>query len=85
MGCQDFDFVGVQQVAHRFRRGAEAVFPGAEQIVRFLKGPDGGQILVGGDAQGRVTNVFPRKEGSQIVLAGFCGELRFAVNDKVRS
>ena len=25
MRCQDFDFVGVQQVAHRFRRGAEAV------------------------------------------------------------
>lgn len=85
MGCQDFDFVGVQQVAHRFRRGAEAVFPGAEQIVRFLKGSDGGQILVGGDAQGRVIDVFPGKEGSQIVLAGFCGELRFAVDDEVRS
>ena len=66
-------------------RGAEAVFPGAEQIVRFLKGSDGGQILVGGDAQGRVTDVFPGKEGSQIVLAGFCGELRFAVDDEVRS
>lgn len=84
-GGQYLDFVGIQQVMHRFRCRAEAVFPRAEQGVRLLQGADCRQVLVRGNAQGCVADVIPGQEGAQIILAGFGGELRLAVHDEIRS